>query len=156
MSTVLRIGKHDKVESAGLAEAHTVHREELDTRIALIQALIPLGLQAVDDLLQQEVAALAGPRYAHGDGAPHVVRWGRQRGAVYLADQKVPLAVPRVRNRQAGTEVPLQTYARLRQPRDADEGMTWGRTGLARAAEALPDRAWPCASGARDDSGGGG
>lgn len=145
MSTVLRIGKHDKIESAGLAAAHAVHREELDTRIALIQALIPLGLQAVDDLLQQEVAALAGPRYAHGDGAPHVVRWGRQRGAVYLADQKVPLAVPRVRNRQAGTEVPLQTYARLQQPRDADEGVLrrilYGVScrDYRAAAEAVPD-----------------
>ena len=95
----------------------------LDTRIALIQALIPLGLQAVAEALQQEVIALAGPRYARGDGRPHVVRWGQQPGAVYLADQKLPILVPRVRNRQAAIEVALQTYARLQQPRAADEGV---------------------------------
>jgi putative transposase len=121
MSTVLRIGTRGKVESAGPIKRGP--QADLDTRIALIQALIPLGLQAVEDALQQEVQALAGPRYAHGDGAPHIVRWGRQCGSVYLADQKVPLVVPRVRNRQAGTEVPLQTYTRLQQPRDADDGV---------------------------------
>ena len=39
----------------------------LDSRVELIQALIPLGLEAVNDLLQQEVTALVGERYSrHG------------------------------------------------------------------------------------------
>jgi transposase-like protein len=116
MSTVLRIGTPSKGQSAATAA-------DLDTQVALIQALIPLGLEAVNDVLQQEVQALAGPRYARGDTAPHVVRWGRQRGAVYLADQKLPIQVPRVRNRLAGIEVPLQSYARLQEPRAADDGV---------------------------------
>jgi putative transposase len=117
MSKVLRLGKQSKSEIP-LSES-----QDLDTRIALIQALIPLGLQAVEDVLRREVQTLAGPRYAHGDGAPHLVRWGRQRGSVYLADQKLPIQVPRVRNRQAAIEVPLQSYTRLQQPRAADEGV---------------------------------
>jgi transposase-like protein len=117
MSTVLRVGTQGKDQAA-------LPREEaLDTRVALIQALIPLGLQAVEEALQQEVQTLAGPRYARGDGTPHVVRWGRQRGSVYLADQKLPLQIPRVRNRQAEIEMPLQSYARLQEPRAADEGL---------------------------------
>jgi len=110
MSTVLRIGTPSKGQTALPEEA------ALDTRIALIQALIPLGLQAVQDVLQQEVAALAGPRYARHDSAPHVVRWGRQRGSIYLADQKLAIPVPRVRDRRAGLEVPVQSYARLQEP----------------------------------------
>ena len=66
----------------------------LDTRVALIQALIPLGLRAVEEALQREVELPAGPRYARGDGAPDRVRWGRQRGSVYLLDHKVPVQVP--------------------------------------------------------------
>ena len=123
MPTVLRMDRHGKakpVPSASLGPGCGL--EELDTRIALIQALIPLGLQAVDDLLQQEVLALAGPRYAHSDGHAHV-RWGRQAGSVYLADQKLPILVPRVRHREARAEVPLQAYARLQTPRAADEGV---------------------------------
>jgi hypothetical protein len=34
------------------------------TALALIRALIPLGLRAVEDALVAEVTALAGPRYA--------------------------------------------------------------------------------------------
>ena len=45
--------------------------------LAMIQALIPLGLRAVGEALQAEVAALAGARYAHDDGRPEVVRWHR-------------------------------------------------------------------------------
>ena len=35
---------------------------DLETRLSVIQALIPLGLEAVADVLQQEVEQLAGVR----------------------------------------------------------------------------------------------
>ena len=58
-----------------------------------------------------------------GDGLAGHVRWGRQRGSVYLADQKLPIQVPRVRNRLTGQEAPLETYTRLQRPRGADAGL---------------------------------
>jgi putative transposase len=91
--------------------------------LAMIQALIPLGLRAVEDALQAEVAALAGARYAHHDGPPGVVRWGTQAGSIYLADQKLPVTVPRVRDQHAGHEVPLATYQQLQTPRAHDVGL---------------------------------
>jgi transposase-like protein len=91
--------------------------------VAMIQALIPLGLRAVEDALQQEVTRLAGPRYAHGDGQPHLVRWGQQPGSVFLADQKLRIDVPRVRDRARGREVPLATYHALQTPRAEDLGL---------------------------------
>ena len=69
--------------------------------LVMIQALIPLGLNAVEEALQAEVLALAGVRYAHDDGPSGVVRWGKQAGSIYLADQKLPITVPRVRHRDA-------------------------------------------------------
>ncbi|MFN9117070.1 MAG: transposase [Gemmatimonas sp.] len=91
--------------------------------VAMIQALIPLGLQAVEDAQQQEVLALAGPRYTHADGRPAIARWGAQAGSVFLADQKVPIQVPRVRHRATNTEVPLATHAHLQTPRGQDVGL---------------------------------
>jgi len=91
--------------------------------LSLIQALIPLGLKAVEEALQRDVLALAGARYAHADGSPGVVRWGKQPGSIYLADQKVPITVPRVRDLQVGTEVPLATYAQFQTPRAQDVGL---------------------------------
>jgi putative transposase len=119
MKSIVRVGRAGKGNSdlpgdAGLPEAP-------DARVELIQALIPLGLEAVNDLLQQEVTALAGARYRHGDGQAGYARWGRQPGSVYLTDQKLAVQVPRVRDLKAGKEVPLPSYQALRQPRRADE-----------------------------------
>ncbi len=95
----------------------------VDTVVEVIQALIPLGLMHVGEALEAEVTRLAGERYRRGGGRPGHVRWGRQAGSVYLADQKVAVEVPRVRNRLRGQEVPLETYARLQTPRRADRGL---------------------------------
>ena len=91
--------------------------------LAMIRALIPLGLRAVEEALLADVTALAGPRYARDDAQPAVVRWGAQRGSIYLADQKLPITVPRVRDRAAQCEVPLATYAALQTPRAQDVGL---------------------------------
>ena len=91
--------------------------------LAMMQALIPLGLRAVEAALQADVRALAGQRYVHGDGQPGLVRWGKQAGSIYLADQKLPIRVPRVRDRAAGIEMPLATYAALQTPRALDTGL---------------------------------
>ena len=91
--------------------------------LSAIQALIPLGLKALEEALQHEVASLAGARYAHHDGAAGVVRWGRQAGSIYLADQKLPITVPRVRDLAAKAEVPLTTYLQFQTPRAQDVGL---------------------------------
>jgi transposase-like protein len=115
------------------------------TTIAVIQALIPLGLRAVEEQLQAEVAALAGARYARDDGRPGIVRWGAQPGSVFLADQKLPVTVPRVRDLVHGREVPLPSYQALQTPRAHDAGL-YRRVlaGIATreyhdAAEAVPE-----------------
>jgi len=87
----------------------TIPLDDGTVQLALVQALIPLGLKAVGVMLQDEVSALAGVRYTREVGPSRLVRWGRQAGAIYLADQKVPIMVPRVRDRGCGQEVPLST-----------------------------------------------
>jgi putative transposase len=124
MKRVFRIqgeGKMKDIGLRGLGDYRAV--DGLDARVALIQALIPLGLQAVRDLLAEEVTQLAGLRYARTGGQPGLVRWSQQPGSVYLADQKVPLPVPRVRDLARNTEVPLTTYQQFREPRHGDLGL---------------------------------
>ena len=86
---------------------------ELDAKVELIQALIPLGLMAVSQSLEAEVRALAGERYRRGDGLPGLVRHGSNPGSVRLGGQRVPIRVPRVRNLAKGSEVPLATHQAL-------------------------------------------
>ena len=119
MPSVVRITAQGKVKAATTQPELT----DLDTMIPLIQMLIPLGLQAFAEVMQAEVAQLAGARYDHTGGQPGCVRWGRQRGSIFLADQKMPVAVQRVRDRLHDVEIPLQSYQRLQVPRAADAGL---------------------------------
>jgi len=116
---------------------------DLDTRIALIQALIPVALEKVREELLADVERLAGERYVREGRLPGHVRW--QRGSIYLADQKIPIEVPRVRDRLRNQEVPLPTYERLQEPRALDTGLLHRVLGglstreYARCAEAVPE-----------------
>ena len=120
MRTVRRVGRK-RNRTTGVKEMPVGELSAVEVRVALIQALIPLGLEAVKEALQAEVEALAGARYAR-DGARNV-RWGKQKGSVYVADQKLPVEVPRVRDPERQVEVPLETYQRLQTPRGMDAGL---------------------------------
>ena len=117
--------KHVKrVVNIGEVAPETVAQvEDVDARIEAIQLLIPLGLQAVTEELQQAVVDLAGPRYQRKDADQPLRHWGSQRGSVYLGDQKLPVDVPRVRDVDSGTEVSLPAYQALQRPRNMDEGL---------------------------------
>ena len=119
MKKLARTDDNIKLKSDNL---EAVMIENLDTKVALIQALIPIGLEYVQEMLQQEVTHLAGPRYvrreASGTGN---YRWGKQGGSIYLGDQKVAIKVPRVRKAETGQEVPLESYKKLQKPAGLDE-----------------------------------
>jgi len=124
MKRVLRIDRGVKVRRARVKEICDLSLKamDIDVRMELIQALIPLGLWHVKEVLEQEVKVLAGERYKR-EGMEGYDRWGKQWGSVYLRDQKVPILVPRVRNRQEGKEISLRSYERLQEPRNGDEGV---------------------------------
>jgi len=121
MKRVFRVSKKGKVKPIVLS--HLSVRQDLDPKLALIQALIPLGLLAVAEAFQQEVMTLAGERYCRTGGLPGVVRWSQQRGSIYLADQKVAVHYRRLRDRAKNQEIPLRTYQQLQQPHAADSAL---------------------------------
>ena len=117
MSSVLRpVRKRKKGRTLG--PVNIIQREdytdlELDTKVELIWSLIPLGLMHVQEVLDQEVTALAGERYARKDASVGGRRHGTNPGTVGLAGQRVPIRVPRMRH-VAGSEMPLRSYEALR------------------------------------------
>lgn len=124
MRNVIRITTEGKVRPIRRRAVDAIPAvDERASLVALIQALIPLGLHAVGDALEAEVTDLAGERYSRTGGQPGYVRWCQQRGSVYLLDQKLPITYRRVRNRFRNVEVPLPTYQALGEPRAADAGL---------------------------------
>jgi putative transposase len=116
------VGKRKK--SRVLGEAKVIRREayealDLDTRLELIRALIPLGLAYVYDELEKEVILLAGRRYSRKSEEVVGCRHGTNPGSVRLAGRRVPIRVPRVRGDEG--EVSLSSYANLHRGGDVEE-----------------------------------
>jgi len=114
MSSFVRSVRKRK-KSRVLGKVQVVRRDEyegmeLDTKVEMIRSLVPLGLMHVHELLDREVMALAGVRYARQDGSSGV-RHGSNPGTVRIAGQRLPIQVPRVRGRRG--EMPLRSYAAL-------------------------------------------
>ena len=125
MRSVVRVArgrKPRKVSQEELAEVPGLDPGRA-SRLEAIQALIPIGLEAVGKELLAELEELTGRRYARHGGREGLVRWGQQPGSVYLLDQKLPVMVPRVRDLRRDVEIPLQTYQGLQSPHAADTAL---------------------------------
>jgi len=96
--------------------------QDVHSKVARIQALIPLGLEAVAQALEAEVTALAGEWHRRCGGRPGAFRWCYQRGSVSLLDQTRPSTAQRVRDRLQHAEIPLPHYHQLQRSRAADTG----------------------------------
>jgi len=88
-------------------------QQRFEERMAMIQTLIPLGIQAATDEMRREAEGLMGELYARGKV---LGPWGSNPGSIYLGDQKTRLRVRRVRNRLTREEIPLKSYQRLQSP----------------------------------------
>ena len=67
---------------------------EVDAKVELIRSLVPLGLMHIEELLDEEVTALAGERYARKAPSVGGRRHGSNPGTVGLAGQRVPIPDP--------------------------------------------------------------
>jgi transposase-like protein len=118
MKKVLQLrgkGKTRKAKAVQVRDMQEYGAMELDSRLALIQELIPIGLMHVEDELRREVMELAGEKYKR-NGLPGHDRWGRQQGSIYIQDQRIPIIVPRVRDTRWNEEVTLRTYEQMQAP----------------------------------------
>ena len=118
MRSVLRSVKNRK-KSRRREEVDIISREEyagfdVDAKVEMIRALVPLGLMHVQELLDDEVTELAGVRHARKESVVRGRRHGSNPGTVRLAGQRVPMRVPRVRS-IAGGEIPLRSYEAARE-----------------------------------------
>ena len=113
-------------KSKTLGEPEVISREayeamEIDSRLELIRALIPIGLAYVQEELEREVISLAGPRYSRKSGEEPLHWHGTNPGTVKLAGRRVPVRVPRVRGPEG--DVQLASYADLHRGGDLDEDL---------------------------------
>lgn len=85
-----------------IAEILAAARESLESTMGEI------GLLVMNGLIQDEVTQLVGEKYERRESR-QAYRWGRERGFVSFAGQKLPLKRPRVRSTD-GKEIQLERY----------------------------------------------
>ncbi|WP_375800358.1 transposase [Salinibacter sp.] len=75
-----------------------------------------------EEILEEEVEALAGER--HSRERPfdkHLCRWGSDPGSIRIGEEKVPIDVPRVRDKEAGEEQTLESYQAMKSADTSEE-----------------------------------
>lgn len=127
MSSVVNLAKKSK-KNRVLGEVKVLSEEsyqdlDLNSKVEVIQALIPLGLMFVSEILESEVEKLAGERYSRVEGEPNIARYGTNRSSVKLAGQRHPVRIPRLRNTQTNSEVPLESWQALKGTGPVNEGL---------------------------------
>ena len=80
-----------------------------DMREGLLALAVGAGLQVMQSLMEEDVAACCGPRGRH-DPDRTATRHGSGRGSVTLGGRRVPVTRPRVRASDGSGEVPLPAY----------------------------------------------
>jgi transposase-like protein len=128
MQKVLRVAgksnrkklKHAKIKDVLSDQFETMDSKPLDSQFLLISALLPPAVKEFIKECEREVDKLCGERYRHGKVNQ---RWGNQNGSVIIANQRVAVQRPRVRNKITGEEVEIETYEEFQDPKIFDQAV---------------------------------
>jgi len=97
--------------------AETLHEAldgPIDTKLRLIQHHAKMARLLAEEVLDEEVADLAGERYSRKEDGNPFRRWGSNSGSIRIDGEKVPIDVPRVRDTDAGEERSLESYQAMK------------------------------------------
>lgn len=86
-----------------------------EVKLAMLESHLDICRLLVNEILEEEVAALCGPRYSHEK--PHegrYSRWGYNPGSVKIGEHRLTIQVPRVLDNHTKEMKTLESYERLR------------------------------------------
>lgn len=90
-----------------------LYRVLADGKLAFDAMMLEMGKMFAEAIMEMDREERSGPDYHPID--PNLQKWAFQEGSVYIGDQKVRVAHPRLRDRQQGCEIPLESYLRMKQ-----------------------------------------
>ncbi len=82
-------------------------------KTALDAVMLDMGRMVAESIMLIEREELAGPDYYPTN--PDLQKWAHEAGSIYIADQKIKVKHPRLRDVVHG-EVPLKSYQKLHSP----------------------------------------
>jgi transposase-like protein len=106
---------------------HWLFEQPMDIKLGLLEQHMSICRLVVNQILDEEVTTLAGERYSHDKPrGGRYSRYGFNPGSVPIADEKVRIEVPRVRDEDSGAFRSLKSYEQMKDNTAGEERIMQG------------------------------
>ncbi|MFB6230560.1 MAG: transposase [Salinibacter sp.] len=96
--------------------------EPIDTKLQLLKHHADMARLLAEEILEEDVEALAGKHHSRDRPCgKHLQRWGYNPGSIRIDGEKVPIEIPRLRDRDAGEEHTLESYQAMKEAEVGEE-----------------------------------
>jgi len=112
----------NKVSKIKKENLQWVIEQPIDVQMSLLDHHLDLCKLLINYILEQNVFSFTGDRYRNDPGRRYW-RWGYNPGSVRLGDQRLPISVPRVYDKELDKNVSLDYYEKLRDLPGHDDQM---------------------------------
>jgi transposase-like protein len=101
-----------------------IFEQRLDVQLSILSNHLEICKAVINSVLQRQTDELSGPRYCRVKPfAGRYGRWGINPGSVRLGNQKLSIAVPRIRDKVTGIVDNVQAYDQLKDLPEQKEEM---------------------------------
>ena len=88
----------------------------IDTKLQLLKHHADMARLLAEEILEEDVEALAGERHSRNcPSGKSLHRWGHNSGSIRIDGEKVPIDIPRLRDKDSGEEHTLESYQAMKE-----------------------------------------
>jgi transposase-like protein len=88
----------------------------IDTKLQLLKHHADMARLLAEEILEEDVEALAGERHSRNcPSGKSLQRWGYNPGSIWIDGEKVPIEIPRLRNKEKKEEHTLESYQAMKE-----------------------------------------
>lgn len=90
--------------------------EPIDTKLQLLKHHADMARLLAEEILEEDVEALAGERHSRNcPSGKSLQRWGYNPGSIRIDGEKVPIEIPRLRDKNTEEEHTLESYQAMKE-----------------------------------------
>jgi len=106
----------DKIKEINRKKVDWLLTQSIDTQLQIISHHMEICRIVINSIIEQEVCDYTGERYSHNKpNNGRYCRWGFNPGSIKLGDQKIPIDVPRILDKEEKKNIPLEYYGKLKE-----------------------------------------
>jgi Transposase, Mutator family. len=88
----------------------------IDTKLQLLKHHADMARLLAEEILEEDVEALAGERHSRNcPSGKSLQRWGYNPGSIWIDGEKVPIEIPRLRDKEKKEEHTLESYQAMKE-----------------------------------------